>query len=141
MRTVTVSLRLFAGAGLFAFGFGCHTPDHSHAVSVGVFDAETHAPVAGAVVHLTTANSKDVGIVDTDGHGVATLTAGDKPPDHMYASVTAAGYLPNTAEVDLPAPGAKPAPSSKVELFAGPSPRVVLTIPAGYAGPVVLTVR
>lgn len=142
MRAITLTLRLSAGAGLLAFGFGCHTPDRPHTVSVGVFDAETHTPVAGAAVRLSSVRGNDVGVVNSGQNGVATLATGDKPPpERMFASVSAVGYLPNTAEVDLLAADSKPAKSPRVELFAGPAPKVVLTITTIYAGPVVLNFR
>jgi len=142
MRAITLTLRLLVGTGLLALNLGCHTATKPHTVSVGVIDAETHLPLEGAVVHLSAESGADLGAANSGKDGVATLTAGDKThPGHMFASVTVPGYSPHTAEVNGSDTGANSATPQKVELFAGPSPKVVLTIPATYAGPVVLTVR
>jgi len=150
----TAAARLLASIGL-GFAAGCRTPDRAPPppppqVAILVRDAETKAPVPGAVVSLTAlpaphapAAEPATGTAGAD--GIARVADRPHGGTDVVLEASAAGYV--TAKTDVSArPLAAvdpigPAPATVVELFAGPRPGVELQLPAGYRGPVKAGVR
>jgi hypothetical protein len=133
---------------LATFATGCHAIQPSTPIAVTVRDAETHAPVSGATVHMWRYGShekeRDVSFT-TGADGVAHVRLA--PPDEggVFASVSSPNCLP--VQVNLPQdisdaltsakpfhPYSGPPLSITVDVFAGPRPTVELVLPSGFRG-------
>ncbi len=127
MRTDRFARRWTCPVLLLATAVGCHILPHE-SVPVLVRDAETHSPIPGAQVRLSTAltqPSRDSSAT-TGADGVARLR-----PAPAGDAATVAQELP-----------ADRGPAGIVmELYAGPRPTVDLVVPTGFRGLVKAEVR
>jgi hypothetical protein len=115
-------------------------------VIVAVRDAETHAPVPNAIVHVSMPHAGDEGKTETTlPNGMARVVFTPSTGEPVMIEATAAGYISDStvagepvvaavANYPIVGPALPHKPDFTLELYAGPKFGVEIVVPPTYRG-------
>jgi hypothetical protein len=123
-------------ASAFALEGGCKTTKPEPNIAVHIRDAETKAPINGALAKVTDIRdpvSTRNKMATAGGDGIAQVHALSEGGEG-FLEVSASSYLTETQEIHDGATTKGLQQNIEIELFAGPRPTIELVIPAGFKG-------